>query len=311
MLIDILLIILGAVLVLWGAARLTDGAVALAERMGIPQIIIGLTIVAIGTSMPEFSVSLVSALHHSPGLAVGNIVGSNIFNALLIVGVAALVSPITITRSSVKCDIPVTIAASAVLCALAADGNISRLDAAILLAMFALFLWVSLRGAKTDGEAESAGGKRPRIKAWKAAALVVIGLAALVAGSNVFVKGASAVAMALGVSEAVIGLTIVAGGTSLPELATSVVAARRGDSGIAIGNVLGSNAFNILMILGATGAICPMPTAGVTMADMLVMLGSMVALWAFSYTKMRIQRWEGGVLVAAFAVYLAYLLYNI
>lgn len=306
MILEISFIVGGIILVLWGADRLTEGAVAVAERMNVPQIVIGLTVVALGTSMPEFCVSLISALKGTPDLAVGNIVGSNIFNSLLIVGAAAMVMPMTILKSTVRKDIPFALVASTVLLMMCLDGNIGRLDAAILFALFIAFMYFTLKQARGPETAEE---PRPKKRAlWLSVVWIVVGLACLIGGSNLFVDGATAVATQLGVSEAVIGLTIVAGGTSLPELATSVVSARKGNSGIAIGNVLGSNVFNILGILGATGLICPMELHGITMADLSVMVVSMIAVWFFSFTKYIFQRWEGAVLVVGFAVYMWHLL---
>lgn len=305
-----LLLVLGIIVVLRAADWLTNGSVGLARRMGVPQIVIGLTIVAIGTSMPEFFVSLMSAVNGTPDLAVGNIVGSNIFNALLIVGVAAMVTPITILPSTVKKDIPVAVFASVLLMGMTLDGRISRIDAAILFAFFLVFIWLTLRGAKTGESTEDAQtGKQ--LTVGKSIWFMLCGLIGLVAGSQVFVSNASALAHTIGISDAVIGLTIVAGGTSLPELATSVVAAKKGNSGIAIGNVLGSNVFNILMILGITGLVQPMIITGITMVDLAMMVVSMVLLWLFSFTKYRIQRWEGVVLTVVFVGYLSWLIVNV
>lgn len=305
-----LLLVLGIIVVLRAADWLTNGSVGLARRMGVPQIVIGLTIVAIGTSMPEFFVSLMSAVNGTPNLAVGNIVGSNIFNALLIVGVAAMVTPITILPSTVKKDIPVAVFASVLLMGMTLDGHISRIDAAILFAFFLVFIWLTLRGAKTGESTEDAQtGKQ--LTVGKSIWFMLCGLIGLVAGSQVFVSNASALAHTIGISDAVIGLTIVAGGTSLPELATSVVAAKKGNSGIAIGNVLGSNVFNILMILGITGLVQPMTITGITMVDLAMMVVSMVLLWLFSFTKYRIQRWEGVVLTVVFVGYLSWLIVNV
>lgn len=307
MLLNIVFIILGIVLVLWGADRLTDGAVAVAERLRVPQIVIGLTIVAVGTSMPELCVSLVSAVKGTPDLAVGNVVGSNIFNSLLIVGIASMVAPMTILHSTVKKDIPFAMIASVLLLVLCYDGALSRFDAIVLLVVFSVFMTVTLRGAKDGGLSSGIedGGLSPKTNpVWKSLFFIVLGLACLILGSNIFVEGAVFVAGYFGVSEAVIGLTVVAMGTSMPELATSVVAARKGNSGIAIGNVLGSNVFNVLLILGATGAVCPMRLDGITMTDFSVMVVSMVLLWLFSFTKYTIQRWEGAVLTAVFIGYM-------
>lgn len=302
------LIIAGVVLVLWGADRLTDGAVALAERMQIPQIVIGLTIVALGTSAPEFCVSLVSALKGTADLAVGNVVGSNIFNTMLIVGVAAMVAPMTILPSTIKKDVPVALLASVALTVMVLmDGDLSRVDAALLFVGFLAFMWVTLRGAKGSHAIEQEQAAPRGYSVLKSVGLLVLGLACLILGSNIFVDGATTVAQSLGVSEAVIGLTIVAGGTSLPELATSVVAARKGNSGIAIGNVLGSNVLNILLILGAAGLICPMQVQGITLVDFAMMTISVLLLWLFSYTKLTVARWEGAVLTVLFFGYMAWL----
>ena len=292
---------------LWGADRLTDGAVAVAEKMKMPQIVIGLTIVAMGTSMPEFCVSLISALKGTSDLAVGNIVGSNIFNTLLIVGVSALVAPMSIMKTTVRKDIPFALVASALLLIMCLDEDISRIDAAILFVMFLIFMYITLRGAKAQGTDLEEKEKKP-MATWLSVVWILVGLACLIGGSNLFVDGATVVATKLGVSEAVIGLTIVAGGTSLPELATSVVSARKGNSGIAIGNVLGSNVFNILAILGLTGVISPMTLKGITMTDLSMMVISIILIWLFSFTKYKIERWEGAILTAVFVGYIYSLL---
>lgn len=307
MILNILIIIVSIVAVIYGADKLTTGSVGIAERMGLPQIVIGLTIVAMGTSMPEFCISLISALKGTSDLAVGNVVGSNIFNSMLIVGCAALVSPMVILPTTVRKDIPFALVASVVLLLMSMDGEVSRIDAAVLAILFVLFMYFTLRGARVDAVELSDDDKKP-LPIWKALAFVLFGLAALVFGSNFFVDSATEVAGSLGVSDAVIGLTIVAGGTSLPELATSIVAARKGNSGIAIGNVLGSNVFNILFILGATGLVTPLRLEGITSIDMTILIVSMILLWLFSFTKYTIQRWEGAVLVVVFMGYMAHLI---
>lgn len=307
---QVLLLIFGIVVVLKSADWLTNGAVGLATKLGISQIVIGLTIVAIGTSMPEFFVSIVSAIKGTPDLAVGNIVGSNIFNVLLIVGVAATVAPIAIQRATVRRDIPIAIVASIMLTFMMFDDNISRIDALILFAAFIAFIWITLRNSKNDANEKDASTEKV-IPTWKSVLFIIFGLVGLVLGSNIFVDNASSLAHGWGISDAVIGLTIVAGGTSLPELATSAVAARKGDSGIAIGNVLGSNVFNILMILGLTGIISPMHIQNITYIDMAVMVISMALFWLFSFTKLRVERWEGCVLIACFLGYITWLVSNV
>ena len=306
MIFDVVLIIAGVAMVLYGADRLTEGASALARRMNVSEIIIGLTIVAAGTSAPELFVSLVSALKGTPDMAIGNVVGSNTMNAMLIVGCAAVVAPMSISRNTVRKDIPFAVVASVLLPLLAIDSAIGRIDGIILLAGFAAFMYYTLSQAKAGETAPSDETKMQN--PWLSVFFVVLGLALLVIGSNIFVDSASRVAYALGLSEAVVGLTIVAGGTSLPELATSVVAARKGQSAIAIGNVIGSNVFNILMILGLTATISPMQIQGITHIDLLMMLGSIVMVWLFSRTKYTVERWEGALLAVIYIAYVCWLL---
>lgn len=317
MLLDCLFILAGVALVLWGADRLTEGAASIARRFNVPEIVIGLTIVAAGTSAPELFVSATSALQDTPDLAVGNVVGSNIMNTLLIVGVAAMVAPMAISRSTVLKDIPFSAMASVLLVVLCLDtfdsldlnGHvISRIDGLILLAAFALFMVYTFRVAKQAPAVESADGKSV-MPIWKSILFVLLGLACLIVGSNIFVSSASSVAEQLGVSQSIIGLTIVAGGTSLPELATSVVAARKGQSAIAIGNVIGSNVFNVLFILGTTAVICPMQIGGITVIDISVMLLSVLLVWLFSYTRFTVEKWEGALLTLGYMAYAGWLMY--
>ena len=309
MLLDILLIIIGVALVLKGADFLTEGASALARRMHVPEIVIGLTIVAAGTSAPELFVSVVSALNGTPDLAVGNVVGSNTMNCMLIVGCAAMVAPMTISRSTVRKDIPFAVMASILLTCIALDNYLGRIDGIILLLGFVVFMAYTLLQAK-NGQTEPQTEVR-QLNPWLSLLFLVIGLAMLVAGSNVFVGSASSVAAALGISEGVIGLTVVAGGTSLPELATSVVAARKGQSAIAIGNVIGSSVFNILLILGMTAVISPLQIEGITTIDMAVMLISVILVWLFSFTRFTVERWEGALLVFGYLAYLGWLISNL
>lgn len=315
---NIFYIILGIALVLLGANYMTNGAGALARRMNISELVIGLTIVAAGTSAPELFISVLSAVKGTPDIALGNVVGSNIFNTLLIVGCSALVAPMAIAKSAVRIDIPVAVFASVLLIVLCLDGfsslslsgkTLSRIDGIILLLVFAAYMAYILKTGKDN--AETGAQAIAEMSVLRSIVYVVLGLAWLIYGSNKFVDAASSLASSLGVSDAVIGLTIVACGTSLPELATSVVAARKGQSAMAIGNVLGSNVFNILLIIGCTSAIAPMQIQGITLVDMLTMGGSIMLLWLFSFTKYRVERWEGGVLCLAFAAYMAWLLANI
>lgn len=308
MLSDIVIIIIGIYIVLKGADLLTEGAVSLAQRMDMPKMLIGLTVVAVGTSMPEFFVSVTSALQGTTDLAVANVVGSNIFNVLLIAGVSAAVSPMVISRSTVRRDIPVAILASFLLLGFGIYGGIPRWAGVLFLAFLVVYTLFAIRTATPDENSETV------MKSYTltgAIGRVVIGLAGLVVGSDCFVSSATDVAAMLGVSEAVIGLTIVAGGTSLPELATSVVAARKGQSAIAMGNVIGSCVYNILLIIGVTGVIAPMTINGLTIVDFSMMMVSIALLWLFSFTRYKVERWEGWLMIAIFTCYLTWLIASI
>lgn len=325
MLLNIVYIIIGVALVLWGADRLTEGASSLARGMNVPEIVIGLTIVAAGTSAPELFVSLVSALKGTSDLAVGNVIGSNIFNTMLIVGCSAVVAPMAVSKSTVYKDVPFAVFASLLLFMLCFDdmnsphlwGNeISRSDGIILLLGFVAFMIYTFRTAKKDGlmptpEELDEAEEMPKdySKLWRNLFFIILGLACLIVGSELFVNAASYVAHRYGVRQSVIGLTIVAGGTSLPELATSVVAAYKGRSAIAIGNVIGSNVMNILLVLGLTSVIHPMRIMGITIVDLMMMLVSVGLLWLFAYTKLSVSRREGVILIIGFLAYLGWLLY--
>ena len=325
MLINIVYIIVGVALVLWGADRLTEGASSLARGLHVPEIVIGLTIVAAGTSAPELFVSMVSAFKGTSDLAVGNVLGSNIFNTMLIVGCSAVVAPMAVAPSTVKKDIPFAVVASFLLFMLCFDdmdsphlwGNeISRSDGIILLIGFLIFMIYTFQSAKKEGlmpteEELEENSELPKdySKLWRNLSFIVLGLACLIIGSNLFVDAASYVAYRYGVRQSVVGLTIVAGGTSLPELATSVVAAYKGRSAIAIGNVLGSNVFNILLVLGMTAVVHPMRIMGITIVDLMMMLVSVGILWLFAYTKYSVSRKEGVLLILGFLAYMGWLLY--
>ena len=321
MLLTVLLLLAGIALVLFGADRLTDGAVGLARRLRVTELAIGLTVVAFGTSLPEFATCLTATLKGSSGIAVGNIAGSNIFNVLAIVGCSALVTPIIISRSTVRKDIPFALLATLALTVAAMDSmvehdgtpdRLSRTDGLLMLGLFAVFMVYTYSRARIASAGEKAVDHAavPHMSGGRMAACMLLGLAALAAGGYLFTDAASEIARRLGVSETVIGLTIVAFGTSLPELATSVVAARKGSSSVAIGNVVGSNIFNIFFVMGFCSAISPLPTDGLSYTDMGLMLLSVLMLWFFSYTKRMIERWEGGVMVTVYIIYLAYLIQN-
>lgn len=317
MIINVLLLIVGLVLILGGANYLTDGAASIARRFGLSDLMVGLTIVALGTSAPELTISIVSAVQGNPGMAIGNVVGSNIFNTLLIIGVVALARPIKIEKGIMVNEIPMTILASAAIFAMGIspwiDGTsaqISRVDGIILLLFLCIFMRYIFAQAKAEKSKEDKDAKsKKEMNLWLAIFMVSGGLAALVYGGDLFVDKASAIASSLGVSDAVIGLTIVAVGTSLPELATSLTAAIKGNTGIAVGNVIGSNIFNIFLVLGTAAAIRPLPFAGVSMLDMEVLLGSALIFWFFGwFFKTRtITRTEGGIMAACYIAYITYL----
>lgn len=317
---DIFWLILGLLLILGGANALTDGASALARRWGVSDLVIGLTVVAFGTSAPELSISLISAFQGSAALAVGNVVGSNIFNVFAIIGVVALVKPITVGKSIMANEIPLVVLSSLALLAIGSGPalglpgirEIGRPDGILLLLFFMIFMRYTFSQAKNtsdipDPAAENAAEK-PSMPMWKAAVWVIAGLAGLVYGGDRFVAGASGIAKALGMSEAAIGLTIVAAGTSLPELATSVAAALKGKTGIAVGNVIGSNIFNIFLVLGLTATVTPLPFGEIGETDLLVMTGASILFWFFGWRfgERVINRWEGGFLVACYVAYVAW-----
>ena len=308
MLLDIFAIVVGVFVVLKGADFLTDGAVSLAQRAGIPEMVIGLTVVALGTSMPELFVSLTSAIQGTTDLAVANVVGSNIFNVLLIAGAAAAVAPMTISKGTVRRDIPVAVVASLILLLFGIYGEINRWAGALFVLLLIIYMVYTVKTASPDDQSDV---EDKRLTVLGAVIRLIGGLLFLVVGSSSFVSSATEVAATLGVSDAVIGLTIVAGGTSLPELATSVVAARKGQAAIAMGNVIGSCVYNILLIIGVTGLISPMVIGGITPLDFGMMMLSMVLLWLFSFTKYKVERWEGFVMLALFVGYMTYLVYTV
>lgn len=313
---NIVLLIGGLLLILVGANALTDGAASIAKRFNISSLVIGLTIVAFGTSAPELTVSVVSALKGSADMAIGNVVGSNIFNTLMIVGCTAAIVPISVTKGTLSKEIPLCILASVVLfiCAndvlinKAATNTISSSDGMLLLCFFLIFLGYTFAIAHNGSTAEETQVKRMPL--WKSGLFIAGGLAGLVYGGQFFVDGASGIARGLGVSESIIGLTLVAGGTSLPELATSVVAALKKNPEMAIGNVIGSNLFNIFFVLGCSATISPMKIQGITNLDLGVLIGSCILLYIFGwfFRKRTITQPEGIVMIACYIGFTAYLI---
>jgi len=308
------LLVVGLVVLVLGGELLVRGGSGLGRSFGLPPLVVGLTIVAFATSTPELAVSVDASLSGSPGLAVGNVVGSNIVNVLLVLGLAALVLPIAVRSQLVKLDVPIMVAISVLLLVLSLDGSVSRLDGALLLLLavgyVALSIVVGLReGAKADDAADDAGEGPPRLPV--SLALVVVGVALLVLGARALVSGATTLAESFGVSELVIGLTVVAVGTSLPELATSLIAAIRGERELAIGNIVGSNIMNIAAIMGLTAVVSPLGVpveAAAVRFDMPVMVVVAIALVPVVFTGFVIARWEAAVFLAFYVAYVAYLL---
>ena len=311
---DVLYIIIGVLVVLRGADRLTDGAVCVARRFNMPELIIGLTIVAFGTSMPELCVSMASALSGTSDMAVGNVVGSNIFNSLLIIGVCALIHPMSVSMTAICRDLPFAFVATLMLIFMLIDGTLSKGEGLVMLLVFASYMTYTLHTARKGGI--EATETEPEHKQHKGILHIydfslfniAIGLAELIIGSDVFVDHATLFAQALGVSEAIIGITILGAGTSLPEFATSVVAALKGQTSMALGNVIGSCVFNILMILGLTSVVVPLTPQGISTVDLATLFVAAMLLWFFSFTKNTMERWEGAVLTLGFVGYMGYLL---
>lgn len=311
----ILLLLAGLGLIVLGADWLVDGASAIARKAGVSEFVIGLTIVGFGTSCPELVVSLTGAIQGNADIAIGNVVGSNIFNILFILGVTSLILPVSMTMANRKRDIPITLAVSLLLvvCGMSRSllgigesDMLSRMEGIIFLLIFAAYLFYCF---KFDSK-EQTGQDCPRkLKTVTAVLLVVAGLAGLIFGGDLFVKMATELARSIGVSDKFIAVTVLAGGTSLPELATSIVAAFKHRDQLALGNILGSNVFNILLILGCSSVITPLSFAGMSPVDaaVLILSSALLLLWAFTGKKCRIDRWEGVVMLLVFAAYYYYL----
>ena len=308
----ILLLALGFVMLGIGAEVLVSGSSRLALRMGVAPLVIGLTIVAFGTSAPELAVSIEAATTGRSAIALGNVIGSNIANIGLILGITALICPIRIEAELIKRQIPIMVGVSVLLCLLLIDGEIGFIDGLILLSGLMGFIYMSYHSTGTVEltTEQSIAETKPQTSthsSWLNIGFIVGGLAMLVAGSHLFVESAIVLAQSIGISEAVVGLTIVAVGTSVPELATSVVAALRNQSDIATGNVIGSNLFNILGILGVTAVISSVSAAGFSIVDLGVMVAFALILLPLAMTNLTVSRLEGCALVLGYAGYMAYL----
>lgn len=321
---DIFLLILGLALILGGANFLTDGSAALAQRFRVPEFIVGLTIVAVGTSTPELVVSVLSAAAGNSDVAIGNIVGSNIFNVFLILGVCALIAPLPLTGGNIRRDLPFLTAVSVLLLLLTSDrllglgevDAIGRIDGIVMLLLYIALIRYTIRAerrtaAQATQTTQTTQTEKPqRSKSlWLIVVMIGGGLAGLIFGGELFLDSATAIARALGVSESVIAITLVAGGTSLPELASSVVSLLKGKSEMALGNVIGSNIANILLILGLSATIHPLTLGGITRIDLLTVLLSSVLLFvtAFTFRRKAVDRWEGAIFLVIYALYIGYL----
>lgn len=318
MLLQIAILIAGLLLILFGANYLVDGSSSIARRFGLSEFVIGLTIVGIGTSTPEMVVSFLSAFKGNADMAIGNIVGSNILNTMLILGVTAIIAPLLITKSNMRKDIPLNIGVTMLLIILGMNGSIfgfgknvlSRIDGIILLGIFAWYLWNSFRSDSGDEEND----EETRTYGTTASVFLIVGgLAALIFGGKLFVNAATEIAKGFGVSDKFIAITVLAFGTSLPELATSIVAAAKGKGQLALGNILGSNISNILLILGGSALICPLSFEGLSVIDMSTLLACalFILISAYTFRKGKLDRIEGSVLLLMEAGYMCYLIANL
>lgn len=311
-LVQLFLLVVGFVMLVKGADWFVEGASKLAERFGIPQLVIGLTIVAMGTSLPEAAVSTSAALKGSAEITIGNVLGSNVLNIFLILGITSVISPLMVQKSTVKYEIPMVIAVSALLGLLGlTDGSVGRVDGVILLGGMVLYLLYLLRMAKKGQAAamlEQAEHEKENDSLIKLLLLIVTGGVMIVLGSNVTVDAATALARIFGMSERLIGLTIVAFGTSLPELVTSATAAVKGKADIAVGNIVGSNLFNCLFVVGIAAVITPVVYAPGFLIDTFVCVGAAVILWLCVLRKQKLQRHGGAILLVCYAGYFLYLM---
>lgn len=302
-LLQILLLAAGFVLLIKGADWFVDGSAGIATKFGIPQLVIGLTIVAMGTSAPEAAVSISAALKGNADITIGNIVGSNILNILIILGLSSVIVPIAVAPSTIKIETPFMLVITAVMLLLGLDGTISLIDGIILIALFIVYLVYLFIMAKKDMNKEQEAAKEVSIP--KAIIFAIVGLAMIILGSNFTVDAATALARIIGLSERFIGLTIVALGTSLPELFTSVAAARKGNADIAIGNIVGSNIFNILFVVGLSALIVPVPFAANFIFDSIIAIAAGVLLLLCCLWTKSLKRWAGVVMLLSYAAYFA------
>ena len=302
---EYILLIIGFALLIKGADFFVDGASSVAAKLKVPSLIIGLTVVSIGTSLPEAAVSISASLSGSNGISLGNVIGSNIFNLLMVVGVSSVILPILTDKAILKRDMPFNLGITAVLLLMLLDSHLARWEAIILLAALGVYLFVLIRSALKSREE----GEETKILTWfKSILFIVLGAAAIIGGGQLVVNSAKTIAHNFGMGDTLIGLTVVALGTSLPELVTSIVAAKKGDSGIAMGNVVGSCIFNILFILGMAGVISPMTADSAFFIDTGILIGVCGLMMVFAFTKSKTNRLEGATCVLLYVAYTAYII---
>ena len=301
---ELFLLALGFSMLVKGADWFVDGTSGMARKLGIPQLVVGLTIVAMGTSAPEAAVSITAALKNNAGIAIGNVIGSNILNILIILGVTAVITTVAIQKSTLYVEIPYMLVVTIVLILMGLDGKVSRIEGILLWGMFLIYLAYLYDLAKKGKEEK----EKVEESIWKLIVSAILGGAIVVWGSDITVDAATKIAQILGMSERFIGLTIVALGTSLPELVTSVTAARKGNADIAIGNIVGSNIFNILFVIGTAALIIPVPFTTGFLMDGVIAIMAGVLLWIAVFWKMELRRSWGIVMLAAYAAYFVYLL---
>ena len=303
-----IMLVFGFVLLVWGADKFVAGASALARRLGVSPLLVGLTIVAFGTSAPELAVSLTAALQGANEIAVGNVLGSNIFNLLVVAGLSAVVCPLVMDRTLLRRDWPISVGAAILLLAyILPDLTISRIEGIILLVMFALVLGAQIRAALKNRDTLESEEDEITMPPVMIGVNIVLGLACIIIGGQLAVNGATGIARMFGLSETLIGLTIVAIGTSLPELVTSLVAARKGQNEIAMGNVIGSNIFNLLLILGVSATITPIPVQATSIIDALVLIGISIVFY-LPARRGKLGRAPGAIMALTYVVYTAYLI---
>lgn len=308
MLIEFLILLVGFVFLIKGADVFVSGASGIAVYLGVPAVVIGLTVVAMGTSAPELSVSIVGSLRGQSGISVGNIIGSNIFNLLCVGGLAAIIMPMSVDKVLIKRDIPLSFLAAVLFFVFALDQSLGRFDGIIFLLFFAVFLFLMFRDAGKERHSGEKDEPEERPSLWRCLLFIIVGLAGVILGGELVVRSATAIALNFGLTQSLIGLTIVAVGTSLPELVTTLVAAKKGENGIAMGNIIGSNIFNIAMVLGVASVVNPLLVPGFVLIDTIFLGAITLLLLFFLWGGKSLQRWHGVIFFLLYIIYLVYII---